>query len=864
MMTSMSESLKKQREQILRDMGEDALSRHTSLLEVAVISLYNRLVNLVDLDTEEFRAGAAVLTRATVGKGLMDPNEPVQLLLLTNGKLDWKPEWVQEFIGPLKDAGWVIDLDKGSMDDLRDRASKDFAFFLELLGARFLSGNRHLAEQLDDALEGMLDERRGECIDRLHQSFQERVKTLEETDSWFEPDLESHPGGLDDISAIRLACRVTSNMRELDDAIFNGCLNRHEVDYLQRAEKTFLRLLSMVRGIAGGGSGVLTFERQELLAEKLGYAPRAGFLPVEGLMQTVFQLFNGILFIARDFWECLREGFHSTEEGRFIQNVVEEGITLGNGKLYVHPDRYQATPSSLVHLFVVAARHGAAFAGVTRRWIEHHRNVLDTASGNVGVKEELLELICSDEPHLPMLRRFYDQGLMTSLIPELSAVHGLVQHDAFHLYPVHEHHLRTLSELKKIFAGHYDQEEPRVTRIAATVGDPVWMFLAALLHDLGKSSGRDHALRGGEMIPAIAGRLGLTSEERDTVQFLVMQHLLILNNASMRDLADEQMLSHCALMVGMPHRLDLLVLLSCADMRATGPKAVQKWKDAPVLALYDLVGQLLEKGEPSPEALAERVERVKHKVEKDLADLIGTQELEQYFSELSPRYLLSMPPETIAAHLRLGWKLQASQDVPFVWEVTSRDDLFELTLMSWEIPAWLVRTTGVLTLHNINIIGAQVFTMNNGLLLLIFQCRLPEGSKDGFDWQAVPRDLLRLLKGKMALDYRIAAHAVHPTENPLPFRSTLSQVLVDNESSDIYTILEVYALDRVGLLYTISRTLYDLQVRIYVAKITTKVDQAADVFYIRTHEGEKVTDPDQIREIRKALCFRLDGPSDEL
>ncbi len=863
MMTSMSESLKKQREQILRDMGEDALSRYTSLLEVAVISLYNRLVNLVDLDTEEFRSGAAVLTRATVGKGLMDPGRPVQLLLLTNGKVNWEPEWVQELVGPLKEAGWVIDLEKKSLNDLLDRASTDFTFFLELLDARFLSGNRHLAEQLDDALEGMIEERRGECIDRLYGEFRERWQALEETDSWFEPDLESHPGGLADMSAIRLACRITSNMRELEDAIFNGCLNRQEVDYLQRAEKTFLRLLSMVRSIAGGGPGTLTFERQELLAEKLGYASRAGFLPVEGMMQMVFQLFHGVLFIARDFWECIREGFYSSEEGRFIQNVVEEGVTLGNGKLYVNPDRYRATPSNLVHLFVLAVRHGADFAGVTRRWIEHHRNVLDTASGNVGVKEEFLALILDEEPHLPMLRRFYDQGLMTSLIPELAAVHGLVQHDAFHLYPVHEHHLRTLSELKNIFAGHYEEAEPRVTQIAAAVDDPVWLFLAALLHDLGKSAGRDHALRGGEMIPAIAGRLGLSPEELDTVQFLVAQHLLILNSASMRDLADEQMLSHCTLTVGIPHRLDLLVLLSCADMRATGPKAIQKWKDAPVLALYDLVGQLLEKGEPSPEALAERIERVKHKVEKELGDLISTQELERYFNELSPRYLLSMPPETIAAHLRLGWKLQASQDVPFVWEVTSRDDIFELTLMSWEIPAWLVRTTGVLTLHDINIIGAQVFTMNNGLVLLVFQCRLPESGREGFDWQVIPRDLLRLLNGKMALDYRIAAHALHPVESPVPLRSTSSQVLIDNESSDIYTILEVYALDRAGLLYTISRTLYDLQIRIYVAKITTKVDQAADVFYIRTHEGEKVTDPDRIQEIRKALCFWLDGHSDE-
>ncbi len=863
MMTSISESLRKQREQILSDMDEDALGRHTSLLEVAVISLYNRLVNQVDIDSEEFRSSTAVLTKSTLGKGLMDPTEPVSLMLLADGSLEWKREWVDEIVSPLEDAGWVVDLDTVRMESLLSRAEEDFSLFFQLLDARFLSGNRNMAERLDAALDDAVSRRREEYLHRLHQLFEERQQKLQEDERWFEPDLEHNPGGLHEIASIRLACRIADQTRSLEDSIFSGLLNRQEVDLLQQAEKKFVRLVSLLRTITNGGPGVLTFERQEFLAEKLGYASRAGFLPVEGLMQNVFQLFHGVSFIAGEFWDRLLEARHPSEE-EIDFTSVEEGVALRKGKLYLDAERYPATPGGLVHLFALAARNGAGFSNGAKEWIEHNRNVLDSASGDMRVKEELLELIRSDKPHLPLVRRFYDQGLLTSLIPELSTIHGLVQHDAFHLYPLHEHHLRVLSELKKIILGHYAEREPRLTQIAKTVGDPVWLFLAGLLHDIGKSSGRDHALHGGEMIPVIARRLGLSPEESDTVQFLVAQHLLLLNNASMRDLADEEMLSHCALTVGNPMRLDLLMLLSCADMMVTGPKAAQIWKDSPVWRLYDLVGQLLEKGEPSPEVLAERIEQVKFQVEEELGELISTQELENYFRELSPRYLLSMSSEAIAAHLRLSWQLQASDDDPFVWEVTSREDMYELTLLSWEIPAWIVRTTGVLTLHDILIIGAQVFTMNNGLLLLVFQCRPPEKVEKEFQWKVIHDDLIRLLKGKMALDYRIAAHVVQLEDYPVALRSTSSQVLMDNESSDLYTILEVYAQDRVGFLYTISRTLYEMQIRIYVAKITTKVDQVADVFYIRTHDGKKVTDPEQVQEIRNALCFWLDGPAEGL
>jgi [protein-PII] uridylyltransferase len=119
----------------------------------------------------------------------------------------------------------------------------------------------------------------------------------------------------------------------------------------------------------------------------------------------------------------------------------------------------------------------------------------------------------------------------------------------------------------------------------------------------------------------------------------------------------------------------------------------------------------------------------------------------------------------------------------------------------------------------------------------------------------------RLLKGRLALDYRIAARSAGRRQ-PKALRASRSEIVIDNESSAMYTILEVYTADRMGLLYTITRTLYELQIPISVAKITTKSDQAADAFYIRNERREKVTDPEQIEEVKKALRFWLDGKSE--
>ncbi len=857
-MQTILDSLRKQRDQLLSDSSEEMLGRHTSLLEIAIISLYNRLANR--LNTDQFRSSGAVLAIGSFGRGLTGPNDTVPMLFLQADPGAWKADHMDEILSPLAESGWRLDPIAGSVDFFLSRCREDFEFLLKILEARYVSGSRPLVEQLDKALDAWIETERDRLLQKLVERTRQRQSLLEKPESWLEPSLEENPGGLADIASIRAACRVAGSIRSLEDAIFRGFLSREEVDKLQQAEKTYARLISLLAGLRPGTGSVMRFDDQTSLAAKLGYSARVGFLPVESMMQQVQQLFHDVVCITQDFWERLDEIRDDGEEGPQPEAVVlEEGLLERAGKIVVQPDRYPATPGHLVHLFALAAGKDLGFSNVTRQWIQHHRNVLDSASGDLAVKEEFLALLDADGPELRALRRFYNMGLCHSLVPELGKVHGLGQHDAFHLYPVHEHHLRTISAMKRLLAGELREEEPEVTQIAESIEDRSALFLAGLLHDIGKSAGKDHALKGGEMIPAIARRLGLDAAESDRVQFLVAQHLLLMDSASLRDLGDEEMLAHCALTVRTTDQLDLLLVLSFADMAATGPKAHQKWRDTPVLALCERVRHLLEKGEPSPEATAERIDRIRAQVSHELKDVMDSTELEAFFSQLAPRYLFSTAPGAIARHLRMQWQLQHTNDL-FVSEAVERERTIEITVVSWDTPALLSRTAGVLTLHDLNIVGAQVFTMNNGVTILIFHCRQTEQTAGPMDWTLVWRDMRRLLEGKLALDYRIAAHAATRESSGLPAQAAPSKVLIDNESAARYTILEVFTTDRIGLLYTITRTLLELQVRVYIAKITTKVDQVADVFYIRTHHGEKVTDPEQIGEIRKALCFWLDGP----
>ena len=853
-MQSIAESLRKQRELIVEESSEQALDRHTSLLEIAIISLYNRLANRLLGSSEAFRAGGAIAALGTFGRGVSSPMQEIPILCLQADETPAKDSWMYEITEPLSEAGWKVEAFQGSVPQIVARARADSSFLFKLMDMRYISGNRSLADQLEVELAAHMSKNKGPLLQLLRETITVREQLFEKTQNWLEPDLDKNPGGLSEIGAIHAACRL-SGLCSLEDAIFRGYLTREEVDLIQHAEKTFCRYLTLLRNASGTQDSTLLVNHQETLARKLGYSEKSGFLPVEIFMQHVHQLFHGAAGVSREFWERMNETRSPQPED--LVTDIEEGIVARSGKIHILTDRYAATPKNVVHLFTLAARHRLGLANVTRQWLSHNGNILGTASGDTAVKDEFLELLRSDSPEIPILRLFYDYGLMTALIPELGSVHGLVQHDAFHLYPLQEHHLQTISELKKTLEGNYAGMEPELSRVASEMGDPAPMLLAGMLHDIGKSSGSGHAVKGGEMIPAVARRLGLSPREADAVQFLVSQHLLLLDSASLRDLADHEMLTNCTVAVGKKEYLDQLLLLTFADMMSTGPRARDKWRDTPVFPLYRTIANILEKGEPSTQIIAEKIARVKKQLETRVSDLMNPEELEAYFSRLAPRYLISISPEEIVKHFQLGRRLRDSGG-PFIWEVSSGRETAEITVMSWDKPGLLARSAGILTLHGLNIISAQVFTMNEEIGLLIFQCRLPE---PGMDWKAVEKDMDRLLNGKLALDYRIAAHSA-AGKQAQALRTVPSKIVIDNESSAQYTILEVYTVDRIGLLYKISKTLHDLQILISVAKITTKSDQVADAFYIRTDRREKVTDPEQILEIEKALRFCLDAKAE--
>jgi [protein-PII] uridylyltransferase len=247
-----------------------------------------------------------------------------------------------------------------------------------------------------------------------------------------------------------------------------------------------------------------------------------------------------------------------------------------------------------------------------------------------------------------------------------------------------------------------------------------------------------------------------------------------------------------------------------------------------------------------------------------MKDRMSAGDLNELFDVMSPRYLLNTAPKDIVHHLEMfksfKKRLETHKASAFsvrAGEVES-EGCWGLIFMAKDRPGLFSDLAGVLALNNINILSAQIYTWRDGTAVDIFKVSPPLDAVDpAGTWERVERDLKQTVTGKLSLEYRLGQKAAPSLLSEVKKPTHPPKVIADNETSDFFTLIEVFADDRVGLLYLITRCLFDLRLDIRISKISTKGDQIADIFYVRDLEGQKIEDKAQLLEIERALLHRL-------
>jgi [protein-PII] uridylyltransferase len=430
-----------------------------------------------------------------------------------------------------------------------------------------------------------------------------------------------------------------------------------------------------------------------------------------------------------------------------------------------------------------------------------------------------------------------------------------MQHDYYHTYTVDEHSIRAIKEIVKLPAS----KDP-----VMSVYQQVWeemkterdlLFLTLLLHDVGKGKGSNHSETGAVMAAKAGKRLGLAEDQIEMMEFLIRQHLVLSHVAQRRDLHEERTILEMAEQMGTSDRLKLLYLITMADLKAVGPGVWNEWKATLISELFIETLKAIEQGGINREEVKEKILLGRTFIEERLAVDHPHEKIKAELDILTERAYMLYRPKVLSRLVNMKLKM-GDEPVRLSWRQVKRGGFTNLFIVSHDHPGLFAKIAGVLSANNVNILGAQILTRKDGVVFDVLHVTdsVMKPIQDKVKSRIVNRELKKAIVGELDVEELFSSRNL---SLPLDRRDrTLvvpPKVEIENDISEEHTVIDVYATDRIGLLYRITSTLASLGLSIHTAKVSTKVDQAVDVFYVKDLKGRKVTDANEVDRIRETL-----------
>lgn len=814
--------------------GHALLHQHSQLIDDYLAACFTRC--------PEAREGMSLVALGGYGRRELFPYSDIDLLLLHAPGTEDRLEAVsQALFYPLWDAGLEVGHGVRTPDACLADAAQDFFFLVALLDARHLAGSTELFASMHQAFhEELIAGHRREFLEKMIGHRNERHLRYGIHGYQLEPHIKESRGGFRDMQAMFWVSRALFGLRELDDIEEAGLISSGEKESFSRAKDTLIKIRNRLHYASGRKNDQLFFEYQEEMARAMKYPDTAGTLGVERFMQDLYRHLQTIATTSDLFFEHVDESI-GAPRAALNEQLLEPGIAVRHGRLHLTGQALiEKRPYLLMRLFAQAGRTGLDIHHRSRKLISANLALVDDRlRQSRRMAKAFFDVLENARDVQTVLSLMLDTGLLTAYLPEFEAVHALAQHDVYHVLTVDRHLLQTVAELKKLSLEHTP---------FPGVESPQVLLLAALLHDIGKGRREDHAKLGSELAAKIGKRLGLSVAECGCLAFLVEKHLFLSVTAMRRDLEDEAFIRQCAEQIRTSERLTMLYLLSIADAKATGPTAWSDWKGALLLEISLKIAHLIERQD---EAIPD-IRQGAGWMQEKLAARLG-KDFPLDLAILPDEYLTSFTPDEVVHHIELRDGLKGEKAA--LIEPSDQELFWSLLLVTRDSRGLLAKICGALALHGLTVVSAQIFTWHDGTVVDLLNLRPAEEQTFAeHDWQPLYNDLELALKNRLGLSHRLGEKfSVLRQATRQKTVHTAPRVVIDNQTSEQFTIIEVFANDRPGLLYEITRTLADFELNIHRAKIGADGDQVVDVFYTQDAFATKINSPAFQKEISEAL-----------
>jgi len=787
------------------------------------------------------------------GRAELAPHSDIDLLLLySSSKKGELPPLVERILYPLWDLGLDVSCSSRSINECLKMAESDLHIKTSLIDGRYLDGEYEFFRNLYGLfMRKILHRKVRDFADALTKDLSLRHKKYEDPNYALEPNIKEGDGGLRDFQIGRWIIRAKYKTDRWDSILFP--------DHSRSLEKS-LQLLWTVRNqlhlLSGRKQDDLTFELQEKISPILGFAQ--GTQGIEEMMRQYHLATQRISNFVHDILErAAHEPSFVKKAFSFLQRrKIDKNFGMAYGELYLlDPVTFKRDPPQLMTLFEHSQTYRIKMDFRTEEAVMESLPFIDDRFRTSSeVNEIFLSILRKGEQAAGILRKMHELGLLSRYIPEFAEVEGKVHYDLYHVHPVDSHSILAVEELENLKKGLYEKEYPLLTSLIRELENPGILFLTALLHDIGKGQEGNHSLAGAELVERIGTRMGLSAKDREPMVFLVNRHLSMLEIAFRRNLQDEQVILHFAHEVKNLHQLRMLYLLTFADIKAVGPEAWTDWKNTLLMELFLKTAHFFERG-----GVAEPFVK-RDGIIRKLRESLDPEIISEYADKLPDRYLSRYSSNEIAHHIEMARSIE--KEILLVeWQV-EKEIQAKVTVCTKDRYGLFSKMTGSMFLNRLNILQAQIHTWEDGTALDTFW--VEDGTRDiERRLQQFKKDLKTILSGRASLRDLLLDRSDSNGIKQKIIPRVPGDVKINNQDSDFYTIVEITAEDRLGILYEITQVLTDHGCDIHFARISTLGNRIVDVFYVQDEWGEKIEQKQKTDRLKQILLNRL-TPQEEI
>ena len=809
------------------------------------------------------------------GRRELAPYSDIDVMILTQGNQSLLAEALSKGVfHHLWDLGFQVGHSVRSIAECLEIGETDLPACTSLMESRFLGGSATVFQEFQKKFTRRILKRPAKRF--IAEKIEERQREYDKfggTVFLLEPNIKKSKGGLRDIHLIQWIGQARFGAGTIQELSNRGIVALQDYQVLQEAQEFLWRVRGFLHFEANRAQDILTFDDQMRLAKIYGLSDLPNLLAVEQFMQQYFQHTMKLHDRCLRFLEQTREySWLERMRRRWPQSLVEGKFRIEDNRLTIPSDKLHSVlenPVWLLRLFEISHDRAVSVDSKILNELSQYLNTIPNEQFHTEEVSRLFRGILNRPGRIGQTLEAMHQGsLLEKLVPAFARVRGLMQFNQYHKYTVDEHSLLAVKETERL-----QEDQGIIGEVYRQIKDKDILHLAVLLHDLGKGRPGDHSKIGQEIAHKMADRLELSQQDREVLAYLVFHHLVMSHTAFRRDLNDPKTILTFARKMKTVEVLQKMFILTVADISAVGPEVMTKWKESLLGELYSRTFEAMVDGQPSTTmANGKIVLNPAHRkalIEAMVAPGEGSTDspvdwsllVDEPLSQLPDWYITSISVEQMATHL-LAIKNLPTRPTHVEGQFNPELGVSEYVLITraQAKPGLFMQVTGVLAALGLEVLNAQIMTLTDGTVLDIFSVNDVDcdGQPSEFRLKEVSREIQAVVQEEYSVSQVFERHRRLSFGPQFPTGRRPTEVLIDNEVSDSYTVIDVFADDKPGLLFELAKTLVQLGLSIHMARIGTRLDQVVDVFYVTDAQGNKISSGNLEDEILKPLRTVVD------